>query len=66
VGGAGWQVDADDPSTMADHVLALFRQPGTLADLRHRGRQRASVFTWRRSAGMLLALVDQLLLINQG
>lgn len=46
--------DPEDPSTLADRIQELADRPKLRADLRTKGRQHASQFTWTRATSQLL------------
>ena len=50
VGDAGLLVEPQDPAGMADAIHAVLSQPDLASQLRDRGHERASRFTWTRTA----------------
>jgi glycosyltransferase involved in cell wall biosynthesis len=59
-GEAPLYADANDPAEWVETLRRLASDPDLRATLEHRGRQRASLFTWRKSADRLLAAVESL------
>jgi glycosyltransferase involved in cell wall biosynthesis len=60
VGDAGLQVDPRDPDGLAAALELLILDEPLRADLRRRGLERASTFTWHAAAGKLLAIYKKL------
>jgi len=50
----------DDVTALARHVETILTQPAVAADLRRRGLQQASRFTWRQTATKILRLYEEL------
>lgn len=57
VGDAGLVVDADDPAAFAESMCGLLDDPPLRARYAAAARARAARFSWRQSAGSLLALL---------
>jgi glycosyltransferase involved in cell wall biosynthesis len=55
VGGAALLVDPDDLKGLTAAMRRLLLEPGLGEDLRRRGLARAQDFSWRKSAGQLIA-----------
>lgn len=55
-GGAALLMDAEDDATLAAHLTRVLGEPGEADRLRHAGRERAAMFSWTRSAGMVLGV----------
>jgi len=54
VGDAGLLADAEDAAAFARHLARVLGNPTEAAQLRHRGRVRAGLFSWERTAGEIL------------
>ena len=59
-GEAAVYCDPGDSVDIARAINAVLGNPELQADLRRRGPERATRFTWNKAAGSLLSLVDQL------
>ncbi len=55
VGSAGLLFDPDDPGTLAEHLLAVGRDPALRDGLRKKGLERAKAFSWDRTAERVFA-----------
>ncbi len=55
-GGAALLADAEDDATLAAHLRRVLTDPGEASRLRALGRERAAIFSWERSAAMVLAV----------
>ncbi len=60
-GDAALDFDPRDPDAIARAVTAILGDPGLAADLAERGRKRAALFTWRRTAEETLASLERAL-----
>jgi glycosyltransferase involved in cell wall biosynthesis len=48
--------DPSDPEVIAERLTEVLREPTLAAELRERGRSRASAFTWERTADLTAAV----------
>ena len=53
--------DPRDPRDIAEQLLGLLQSPARRHDLRRRGRDRARMFSWDRTADATLSIVEQVL-----
>ena len=60
VGDAGLLRPAADAEALADALVRVLSDEALAADLRRRGLERASTFTWERAAAELAAAIDEL------
>jgi glycosyltransferase involved in cell wall biosynthesis len=60
-GDAALYCDPRDPASIAQQIRCLVDDTSRRADLRARGLARAREFSWDRSAGTLLKLVDDVI-----
>ena len=60
-GDAATYCDPHDPSDIAQRLLELLRAPDLRELLRQRGRERASSFSWDRTANETLAVLEHVL-----
>jgi glycosyltransferase involved in cell wall biosynthesis len=60
-GDAAIYFDPERPEEIAAAVTAILRDPGRAAELSEKGRKRARLFTWRRTAEETLACFDRAL-----
>ncbi|MCX7869486.1 MAG: hypothetical protein N2322_05985, partial [Terrimicrobiaceae bacterium] len=58
VGGAGLRVAAEDDEALAAALRRVWTEPGLRSELRSKGLDRASVFTWKACAQGTLAVYD--------
>jgi glycosyltransferase involved in cell wall biosynthesis len=61
VGEVGWQVDPDDPQSIADGVYLAFVESEARARFRTAGLERAATFTWDKPAQAALNIYRLLL-----
>lgn len=61
VGDAGVLVSPDDPSALARAIERVLADPALAADLRQKGLQRATQFTWAAAAARTIAVYEELL-----
>lgn len=61
VGEAGLLVDPNDPAAIAAALERVLGDPALAADLRTRGIERASTFSWERAARETLAVYERVL-----
>ena len=59
-GGAALYAASDDPAAWAAAIVGLLSNQEARRNLAQAGRRRAKLFTWRRSAERLLAVLDEL------
>lgn len=59
VGDAGLQVNPEDPDNIASELQRVLTNAALAADLRARGLERASHFTWKRTAETVLQVYRQ-------
>lgn len=57
-GDAALLVDPHDAIAIADALYWLLAEPDLRAELRRRGLERAELFTWRRTAAQVAALLN--------
>lgn len=55
-GGAALLMDAEDDMTLAEHLQRVLGDPSEADRLRRLGKERAAMFSWARSAGMVLSV----------
>lgn len=60
-GEAAAYCDPHDPHDIAEQLLGLLQSPATRHDLRRRGRDRARMFSWDRTADATLSIFEQVL-----
>lgn len=60
VGDVGLQVNPDDPAALADAMEYTLTHPGWMAQMQQAGRERASTFTWERTAALVLSVYQSL------
>ncbi len=61
VGEVGWQVDPDDPQSIANGVYLAFQESEARERFRVQGLQRAATFSWDRPAQIALEIYRKLL-----
>jgi len=59
--GCGLLVDPRDPASIAQQMIRVVRDDALRATMVEKGRQRARDFSWRKSAGQVLAIYRDLL-----
>jgi glycosyltransferase involved in cell wall biosynthesis len=59
VGDAGLLVDPEDTGAISDAILRLLTQDSLRKELIERGLARAAGFSWERTAGRVLAVLDE-------
>lgn len=61
VGDAGLLRDPRDADGLAEALVRVLEEPGLAEELRRRGLERATEFTWERTADELVAVLDEVL-----
>jgi glycosyltransferase involved in cell wall biosynthesis len=61
VGDAARVLPPEDPEAWAEAIASLLRDEERRADLARRGRERAALFTWTRTAELTLAVYEEAL-----
>jgi len=60
VGDVGLQINPDDPGALADAMEYTFTHPEWMAQMQQAGLERASTFTWERTAALVLSVYQSL------